>query len=103
MFGLLFAVCYGASNGILTIARGTVPTELFGSHGQGELFGALARPSFFAKAFAPALFAGGLRLGLTIETELQTLALVSALGLATFLIATSCLSRTAVASTTDRA
>ena len=27
-FGVLFAMCYGASNGILTIARGTVPAEL---------------------------------------------------------------------------
>jgi len=103
MFGLLFAVCYGASNGILTIARGTVPAELFGNHGQGELLGALARPSFFTKAFAPALFAGGLTLGLTLETELQILALVSALGLVTFLIATKRTSRTAVASTSDQA
>jgi predicted MFS family arabinose efflux permease len=101
LFGLLFAVFYGASNGILTIARGTVPAELFGGHGQGELLGALARPSFFTKAFAPALFAGGLSLGLTIKTELQILALFSALGLLTFFIATKRPTRTAVASTTD--
>ena len=53
-------LCYGASNGILTIARGTVPAELFGTQQQGALLGALARPSFFAKALAPALFAAGL-------------------------------------------
>ncbi|HEX7116124.1 MAG TPA: MFS transporter [Steroidobacter sp.] len=103
MFGVMFAVCYGASNGILTIARGTVPSELFGSHSQGELLGALARPSFFTKAFAPALFAGGLNLGLTIQTELQILALFSTLGLVTFLIATRRTVRTAIASTTDGA
>lgn len=52
----LFAACYGASNGILTIVRGTVPAELFGREHYGALLGRLALPSFFAKACAPFLF-----------------------------------------------
>jgi predicted MFS family arabinose efflux permease len=87
-FGMLFAMCYGASNGILTIARGTVPTELFGSQQQGALLGALARPSFFAKALAPALFAAGLSAGFPLRSGLALLAVVSASGLVCFWLAT---------------
>ena len=87
-FGLLFAMCYGASNGILTIARGTVPAELFGTQQQGALLGALARPSFFAKALAPALFAAGLSAGFSMRSGLALLAIVSASGLVCFGLAT---------------
>jgi predicted MFS family arabinose efflux permease len=87
-FGVLFAMCYGASNGILTIARGTVPAELFGSQQQGALLGALARPSFFAKALAPALFAAGLSAGFSLRSGLALLAIVSAGGFVCFRLAT---------------
>jgi predicted MFS family arabinose efflux permease len=87
-FGMLFALCYGASNGILTIARGTVPAEIFGSQQQGALLGALARPSFFAKALAPALFAAGLSAGFSMRCGLALLAIVSASGLVCFGLAT---------------
>jgi hypothetical protein len=87
-FGVLFAMCYGASNGILTIARGTVPAELFGSQQQGALLGALARPSFFAKALAPAAFAAGLSSGFSLRSGLALLAIVSAGGLVCFALAT---------------
>jgi predicted MFS family arabinose efflux permease len=87
-FGLLFAMCYGASNGILTIARGTVPAELFGAQQQGALLGALARPSFFAKALAPALFAAGLSAGFSLRSGLALLAIVSASGLVCYSQAT---------------
>jgi hypothetical protein len=87
-FGVLFAMCYGASNGILTIARGTVPAELFGSQQQGALLGALARPSFFAKALAPAVFAAGLSAGFSLRSGLALLAIVSAGGFACFALAT---------------
>jgi len=50
---LAFAVCYGWSNGVMTIVRGTVPAELFGHHGYGALLGRLAQPQFIAKAAAP--------------------------------------------------
>jgi predicted MFS family arabinose efflux permease len=86
-FGVLFALCYGASNGILTIARGTVPAELFGPQQQGALLGALARPSFIAKALAPALFAAGLSAGFSMHTGVGLLAFVSALAFVCFWLA----------------
>jgi predicted MFS family arabinose efflux permease len=60
-----FAVLYGSSNGIITIVRGTVPAELFGRDGYGELLGRLARPVFIAQAIAPAAFAVALSSGLS--------------------------------------
>jgi len=86
-FGVLFALCYGASNGILTIARGTVPAELFGAQQQGALLGALARPSFVAKALAPALFAAGLSAGFSMRTGVALLAFISTVALACFWLA----------------
>jgi MFS family permease len=52
----LFAVLYGAGNGLLTIARGTVPLALFGPEGYGERTGLLGAPARAAQAFAPLLF-----------------------------------------------
>ncbi|HEX3633253.1 MAG TPA: MFS transporter [Casimicrobiaceae bacterium] len=54
---LLFAVLFGASNGVVTIVRGTVPAELFGRAGYGGTLGALAAPALFARAIAPFAFA----------------------------------------------
>ncbi len=51
-----FVVLYGAGNGMLTIARGTVPLALFGPHGYGERTGLLGAPARAAQAFAPLLF-----------------------------------------------
>lgn len=51
-----FALCYGAGNGLLTIARGTVPLAVFGPHGYGERTGLLGAPARAAQAFAPFLF-----------------------------------------------
>jgi hypothetical protein len=53
ILALAFALMYGWSNGVMTIVRGTVPAELFGSRGYGALLGRLARPSFICKAIAP--------------------------------------------------
>jgi MFS family permease len=51
-----FAVLYGAGNGLLTIARGTVPLAVFGPHGYGERTGLLGAPARAAQALAPLLF-----------------------------------------------
>jgi MFS family permease len=51
-----FAVLYGAGNGLLTIARGTVPLAVFGPDGYGERTGLLGAPARAAQAFAPLLF-----------------------------------------------
>jgi MFS family permease len=52
----LFAALYGAGNGLLTIARGTVPLAIFGPHGYGERTGLLGAPARASQAFAPLLF-----------------------------------------------
>lgn len=44
---------YGAGNGILTIARGTLPLALFGPQGYGARMGLLARPVLVAQACGP--------------------------------------------------
>jgi hypothetical protein len=52
----LFAVLHGAGNGILTIAKGTLPLVLFGPHGYGHRQGMLTVPARMAQALAPYLF-----------------------------------------------
>jgi predicted MFS family arabinose efflux permease len=53
---LLFAVLHGAGNGVLTIAKGTLPLALFGPQGYGERQGLLMVPARLAQALAPWLF-----------------------------------------------
>jgi len=52
-----FAVAFGASNGLVTIARGTVPLALFGPQGYGGLVGRIAGPSLVMQAAAPLVLA----------------------------------------------
>jgi predicted MFS family arabinose efflux permease len=56
MAAVAFAIFYGAGNGLLTIARGTVPLAVFGPHGYGERTGLLGAPAHAAQACAPLLF-----------------------------------------------
>ena len=51
-----FAVAYGAGNGMITIARGTLPLAIFGPAGYGLRTGLLAAPGRLAVAAAPFLF-----------------------------------------------
>ncbi len=53
---LVFTVLHGAGNGILTIAKGTLPLVLFGPAGYGARQGILMVPARVAQAFAPLLF-----------------------------------------------
>lgn len=55
-FAPLFAVLHGAGNGILTIAKGTLPLVFFGSQGYGARQGCLMFPARVAQAFAPFVF-----------------------------------------------
>lgn len=48
---------YGAGNGLMTIARGTLPLAVFGPYRYGERMGLLARPMLIAQACAPVLTA----------------------------------------------
>lgn len=52
----LFTLLHGAGNGLLTIARGTVPLALFGPEGYGARTGLLGAPSRAAQAAAPFVF-----------------------------------------------
>lgn len=82
----LFAVFYGAGNGLLTIARGTVPLAVFGPQGYGERTGLLGAPARAAQAFAPLAF------GLLLDAiGLWSIAVSAALCLAA-LVALLCLS-----------
>lgn len=82
----VFTVFYGAGNGLLTIARGTVPLAVFGPEGYGERTGLLGAPARAAQAFAPLLF------GLLLDTiGLWSIAVSVALCLAA-LAALLCLS-----------
>ena len=44
---------YGMANGLLTIARGTVPLALFGAAGYGRLVGRIGGPFLVVQAAAP--------------------------------------------------
>jgi len=52
-----FVLLHGAGNGLLTIARGTLPLALFGPAGYGLRTGLLAAPARLLQAGAPLLFA----------------------------------------------
>lgn len=53
----LFAIAFGAANGVMTIARGTLPLVMFGPSGYGRVIGRIARPALFVQAVAPFLVA----------------------------------------------
>jgi hypothetical protein len=55
--GVAFGLVYGGGNGLVTIARGTLPLVLFDPRGYGALVGRLASASFFASALAPVSYA----------------------------------------------
>jgi len=52
----VFAILHGAGNGILTIAKGTLPLVLFGPQGYGHRQGWLMVPARIAQALATWLF-----------------------------------------------
>jgi hypothetical protein len=55
-FASVFALVHGAGNGILTIAKGTLPLALFGPKGYGERQGLMMLPARITQALAPWLF-----------------------------------------------
>jgi len=52
-----FAVMYGMANGLMTIARGTVPLALFGAGGYGRMVGRIGGPFLVVQALAPVVLA----------------------------------------------
>jgi MFS family permease len=51
-----FALCHGAGNGILTIARGTLPLAVYGPQNYAYRLGIIGAPARMAQAAAPLLF-----------------------------------------------
>jgi MFS family permease len=82
---MVFALCHGAGNGLLTIAKGTLPLVIFGPAGYGQRTGTLAAPARAAQAASPLVF--GLlidRLGvgaLAVSAGISIMALLALLGL----------------------
>lgn len=52
----VFGLLHGAGNGVMTIAKGTLPLVLFGPHGYGHRQGWLMVPARVTQALAPWLF-----------------------------------------------
>ena len=76
----VFALFHGSGNGILTIARGTLPLSIFGPDNYGYRLGIIGAPARMAQAAAPLLF------GLLIDAMGARVLLVSsALSLLAFL------------------
>lgn len=78
-----FAFVYGASNGLLTITRGTLPLVLFDPATYGAVVGRLLMPSFFLSAAAPFCYA------LVMDAFGPAAALYLSLGLAAITLAAS--------------
>jgi hypothetical protein len=53
---IAFALLHGAGNGMITIAKGTLPLALFGSGGYGLRSGLLSAPARMLQAASPFLF-----------------------------------------------
>jgi hypothetical protein len=67
-----FALLHGAGNGILTIARGTLPLAIFGPENYAYRLGLIGAPSRICQALAPLAF------GLLIEPMGKLVVVVSA-------------------------
>lgn len=52
-----FAIVYGASNGVMTVVRGTILHELFDRESYALMQGMLSAPALFARALGPVLAA----------------------------------------------
>ena len=55
-FVVVFAVIYGAGNGIMTIVRAVLPAEIFGRLDYGAIQGMMNAPTMIARASAPFAF-----------------------------------------------
>ncbi len=76
-----FAALYGAAQGLVTIARATVPLQLFGATGYGTLMGRITGLRFLANAASPFLFASamthlGIEMALWISGAIAAVAFI---------------------------
>ena len=76
---IAFAVLHGAGNGLLTIARGTVPLAIFGPIGYGLRTGILGAPARITQVLGPRVF------GLLLDRMgVGSIAISAGLGIAAF-------------------
>ncbi|MEI8147033.1 MAG: MFS transporter, partial [Alphaproteobacteria bacterium] len=54
---IIFSICYGVSNGLVTIVRGGVPLALFGRKGYASVLASISAPGLIVTASAPVGFA----------------------------------------------
>ena len=80
-----FAALYGAAQGLVTIARATVPLQLFGANGYGALMGRITGLRFLANAASPFLFAFAMT-HLGIDTALWISGMIAALAFGLFVM-----------------
>jgi hypothetical protein len=80
-----FALLHGAGNGILTIARGTLPLAIFGSENYAYRLGLIGAPSRICQALAPLAFGFLLepmgKLVVVVSADLSLAALVALMAL----------------------
>ena len=83
-FAMPFTMLYGVGNGILTIARGSLPLAIFGPAGYGRRVGVLSAPSRIASALAPV--AVGVLFDASPAAGLAAMAACNLIGLAALFI-----------------
>jgi MFS family permease len=88
----VFAIFHGAGNGILTIARGTLPLAIFGPQNYAYRLGIVGAPARMAQAAAPLAF------GLLIDLMGSRILIVSSALSLSALLALSLLPKKSVAS-----
>lgn len=81
-----FVIIWSAGNGLVSIARATLPLALFGARGYGQLLGQLSLPQHMTFAIAPIVFAAlidraglGVSLWFAMLCELAACATLAAL------------------------
>ncbi len=95
---MAFALFHGAGNGLLTIAKGTLPLAIFGPVGYGLRNGILAAPARAAQAASPLVF------GLLIDwLGVGALAVSAGMSIAALLALMGLRARTAPAAVPSRA
>ena len=57
LHAIIFAILFGAANGVMTIARGALPLATFGPTGYGRVVGRISRPGQITQALSPFILA----------------------------------------------
>jgi MFS family permease len=81
---IIFAAGYGISQGLITIARGTVPLHLFGAVGYATLVGRITGMRFLVNAAGPLVFAAA-STRLSMEAALAASLIVALIAFAAFM------------------